>query len=66
MKIVYACMERGTCIRNIYFEVIALLYIVLPARNNKTLRITLLLRKYRRIFLKVRVPNFPTLTTSDT
>jgi hypothetical protein len=66
MKILYACMERENCIRNMYFEVVALLHIVPPARNNTAIGMTLLLRSSRGVFSKLRVQDLPTMTTSDT
>jgi hypothetical protein len=65
-KILYAGMERETCIRNMYFEVVALLYIVSRVRNEKALRMTLLLRNCRGLFLKLRVQDLSALAICDT
>ena len=59
-------MERETCIRTMYFDVVALLNIVSSARSNTALRMMLLLRSSRGLFIKVRVQDLLALTTSDT
>lgn len=59
-------MERETCIRTMYFDVVALLNIVSSASSNTALRMMLLLRSSRGLFIKVRVQDLLALTTSDT
>jgi len=49
-----------------YFDVVALLNIVSSASSNTALRMMLLLRSSRGLFIKVRVQDLLALTTSDT